>query len=65
MLRIHVLNGITSPYELLFYIPYGALALAFSYILDKTNNIFTTTIIHTFHNTLAIVLLSLSAMMGV
>ena len=56
---LHVFNGISSPIELLYFIPYGSLALAFSYILDKTDNIFTTTIIHTFHNTLVIVLISM------
>src|SRR5574344_1548117 len=43
----HVLNGITTPIELLYFIPYGALAWSFAYTLDKTNNIYTTTIIHT------------------
>ena len=62
---MHVLNGITSPLELLYYIPYGALAIAFSYILDKTDNIFTTTIIHTFHNALSIVLIIIAGFLGV
>ena len=57
---LHVFNGMSSPIELLFFIPYGALALAFSYILDKTDNIFTTTIIHTLHNALVIALISIS-----
>ena len=60
----HVLNGITSPIELLYFIPYGSLALAFSIILYKTDNIFTTVLIHTFHNSLAIVLLTLATILG-
>lgn len=62
---VHVLNGITNPLELLYFIPYGALALSFSYILDKTDNIFTTTIIHSFHNTLSIILIIASSFIGV
>lgn len=55
---IHTINGITSPLELLYFIPYGSLALAFSYILDKTDNVFTTTVIHSLHNALSIILIS-------
>ena len=62
---IHVLNGITSPFELLYFIPYGSLALSFTYIFYKTDNIFTTTIIHTFHNALAIILIVLASFLGV
>ena len=58
---LHALNGITSPLELLYFIPYGSLAIAFSYILDKTDNIFTTTVIHTMHNALTIVLISITS----
>lgn len=52
---MHVLNGISSPIELLFFIPYGSMAFAFTYILDKTDNIFTSVVIHTIHNALTIV----------
>ena len=62
---IHVFNGITSPIQLLFFIPYGALALAFGIIVNKTDNIFTTVLIHTFHNSMAVVLLALSSLLGV
>ena len=54
---LHVLNGISNPLELIYFIPYGSLAIAFSYILDKTDNIFTTIIIHSFHNALSVVLI--------
>lgn len=62
---MHVLNGISSPLQLLFFIPYGSLALSFAYILDKTNNIFTTIIIHTMHNSIAVVLIAIASIMGV
>ncbi len=61
---VHVFNGLTSPIELLYFIPYGSLAFAFSLILYKTDNIFTTVLIHTFHNSLAIVLLTLASILG-
>ena len=60
----HVINGITTPLELLYFIPYGALAVAFSYTLDKTDNIFTTTLIHTMHNTISILILVAGMIMG-
>ena len=60
----HVINGITTPLELLYFIPYGALAVAFSYTLDKTDNIFTTTLIHTMHNTISILILVAGMLMG-
>jgi membrane protease YdiL (CAAX protease family) len=62
---VHVLNGFNSPIQLLYFIPYGALSLAFAIILQKTNNIFTTVIIHTFHNSMAIVLLAIASIVGV
>src|SRR5574344_142431 len=58
---MHVLNGITTPIELLYFIPYGALSWSFAYALNKTNNIFTTTIVHTFHNTSAVILVVLAS----
>ena len=54
---IHVINGLTSPIELLYLIPYGSLAFAFAYMLDKTDNIFTSIVIHTIHNLMAILLI--------
>ena len=57
---LHVFNGMSTPLELLYFIPYGSLAVTFSYILDKTDNIFTSTVIHTLHNALAIVLITVT-----
>ncbi len=61
---IHTINGISSYTELLFFIPYGCMATAFAYILDKTNNIFTTTVIHTLHNAFTITIIILQSMIG-
>lgn len=61
---VHVLNGISSPIGLLYFIPYGGLAMALSYIYDKTDNIFTTTVIHTLHNGLTILILIGQMMLG-
>ena len=58
---LHVLNGISNPLELVFFVPYGAMAIAFSYMLDKTDNIFTTVIIHIMHNAFSIVLISIAS----
>ena len=62
---IHIVPSMTSPIELLYFIPYGALALSFGIILQKTDNIFTTVLIHTFHNTMAILLITITTMLGV
>jgi len=60
---MHVFNGISSPLELLYFIPYGSLAVAFSYTLDKTDNIFTTVVIHSVHNALTVALMSMSGVL--
>ena len=62
---LHVFNGIDSPLKLLYFIPYGAMAFSFAYTLDKTDNIFTSTVIHTIHNTIAILLLIMTTILGV
>ena len=62
---IHAYNGIKNPIELIYLIPYGSVSLAFTYILDKTNNIFTNIIIHLMHNTITIYLLVSIMLIGV
>ena len=62
---IHIIPSMKSPIELLYLIPYGALALSFGITVQKTDNIFTTVLIHTFHNTMAVVLLAISTILGV
>ena len=59
---VHVLNGISNPLELLYFIPYGALAISFGITYTKTNNIYTTMVLHSFHNTLSIVLMILTTL---
>ena len=61
---VHVLNGITSPLELLYYIPYGALSIAFGKIYMETDNIYTTIVIHSVHNSLSIILLLIAYLAG-
>ncbi len=61
---VHVLNGITSPLELLYYIPYGALSIAFGKIYMETDNIYTTMVIHSVHNSLSIILLVIAYLAG-
>lgn len=55
---LHVITSMTSPIELLYIIPYGALGAAFAYMYQKTNTIFTSISMHMFHNT-ALILLSI------
>lgn len=55
---LHVITSMTSPIELLYIIPYGALGAAFAYMYQKTDTIFTSIAMHMFHNT-ALILLSI------
>lgn len=62
---VHVFNGFSGLIDLVYFIPYGSLAFFFALTYVKTNNIFTTIIIHTMHNTLAVILLIYAYTMGV
>lgn len=53
---LHVITSMTSPIELLYIIPYGALGAAFAYMYQKTDTIFTSIAMHMFHNTTLILL---------
>ena len=55
---LHVVTTMTTPLELLYIIPYGALGAAFACMYQKTNTIFTDISMHMFHNT-ALILLSI------
>lgn len=55
---LHVVTSMTSPIELLYIIPYGALGGAFAYMYQKTDTIFTSITMHMFHNS-ALILLSI------
>ena len=62
---VHVFNGFSSLLDLVYFIPYGSLAFFFALTYVKTNNIFTTIVIHTIHNTLAVIILILAYLSGV
>ncbi len=62
---VHVFNGFNSITDLVYFIPYGSLAFFFALTYVKTNNIFTTIVIHTFHNTLSVMMLILYYSLGV
>lgn len=59
---LHVLTGFIESYDLLelfYFLPYGALSVAFAMIYIKTNNIYSTIITHAFHNALTLMLVFL------
>ena len=53
---LHVVTSMTSPLDLLYIIPYGALGAAFACIYQKTGTIFSSIAMHMFHNTILILL---------
>lgn len=53
---LHVITSMTSPLDLLYIIPYGALGAAFACIYQKTGTIFSSIAMHMFHNTILILL---------
>ena len=53
---LHVISSVTSLVDLLHIIPYASLGIVFSLLYRKTNNIFSSMIAHSFHNTLALLL---------
>lgn len=53
---LHVVLSLTSYWDLFYIIPYSALGIAFGYAYYKTNNIYTSIIIHIFHNTVLTIL---------
>lgn len=50
---LHVISSISSPSDLLYLIPYSALGIAFASLYYKTDNIFSSMIMHSIHNTAA------------
>ena len=57
---LHVITTMTSPLELLYIIPYGALGASFAMMYQKTGTIYTSVAMHMFHNT-ALTILSILA----
>ena len=53
---LHVVSSVSNISQLLFIIPYSCLGIAFSYNYYKSNNIFSSIVMHSLHNTLAIIL---------
>lgn len=53
---LHAISSLNSPIDLLYFIPYCSLGIAFALLYSKTNNIFSTITIHAIHNTLALLL---------
>ncbi len=49
---LHVIFSIRTPLDLLFIIPYSSLGIAFAYMYDKTESVFTSMSMHAMHNTL-------------
>ena len=48
---IHVLLSLTSPWDILYVIPYSSLGIAFAKIYQQSDNIYAAIIMHIFHNT--------------
>ena len=48
---LHVVLSLSSPSDLLYIIPYSSLGVAFAYMYIKTDSIYTSMIMHIFHNT--------------
>lgn len=53
----HTITGITTLSDLLYLIPYSTVGISLGYSFAKTDNIYTSMIIHSIHNTLTITLL--------
>lgn len=53
---LHVVLSLSSAWDLFYIIPYSSLGIAFGYIYYKTDNIYTSIIMHMFHNTVLTIL---------
>ena len=53
---LHVISSITNLTSLLYLIPYCSLGIVFGLLYYKTDNIFSTIVAHSIHNTLALIL---------
>jgi len=53
---LHVVLSLSSLWDLFYIIPYSSLGIAFGYIYYKTDNIYTSIIMHMFHNTVLTIL---------
>ena len=62
---VHIISSLSNPLGIFFLIPYSALGVAFGYLYKKTDTIFSSLIMHMFHNTATIAIIILSIVMGV
>ena len=53
---LHVISSLGNMIDLLYLIPYCSLGFVFAALYYKTNNIFSTIVAHSFHNSLALIL---------
>lgn len=58
---LHVIDSITSIYDLLYIIPYSCLGIFFAKTYYDTDNIFSSISMHVFHNFMTIMLLFISS----
>lgn len=59
---LHVFTGFSESFnflELFYFLPYGALSVAFAIIYVKTKNIYSSIIMHAFHNLVSLLLIFL------
>ena len=52
----HVISQANSLVDLLYIIPYGSLGAAFAYAYYKTDTIFTSMMLHSFHNFVLVIM---------
>lgn len=60
---LHIASYITTPIDLVYLIPYGALGISFAMLYYKTDNIFSTISMHAMHNLLAVIVYMLGALL--
>ncbi len=59
---LHVILSLNSYWDLFYIIPYSSLGIAFGYMYAKTDNIYTSMMMHIFHNTVLTIFSILGAM---
>lgn len=60
---LHVVLSLNSLWDLFYIIPYSSLGVAFAYMYVKTDNIYTSIMMHMFHNTALTTISLLGTMM--
>ena len=64
---IHIITSISlkNPLNILLLIPYSAMGVALGYTYKETKNIFSSTVIHMFHNLLNVIIIIISIKGGI